>query len=60
MLETFKTDMKEMSSNERREYRSAVKELGKGLKELFSLPQVLEKPVLIRQQYGQSRWINPC
>ena len=45
MLETFKTDMKEMSSNERREYRSAVRELEKGLKELFGPPPSARKPV---------------
>ncbi len=56
MLETFKTDMKEMSSSERRKYRSAVRELEKGLKELFGPPPGARKPVLIRQQYGQSRW----
>ena len=47
--------MKEMSSSERRKYRSAVRELEKGLKELFGPPGA-RKPVLIRQQYGQNRW----
>ena len=55
-IDDFKAEMKEMSSSERREYRTSLREVEKGIKELLGPAPGARKPVLIRQQYGQSRW----
>ena len=55
-IDDFKAEMREMSSSERREYRTSLREVEKGIKELLGPAPGARKPVLIRQQYGQSRW----
>ena len=56
MLADFKADMKDMPSSERREYRAAYKEVEKAIKVLLGPMPGQKKPVLLRQQYGQTRW----
>jgi phosphate transport system permease protein len=56
MLEAFEAEMKEMKSSERREYRSAFREIEDGIKVLLGPAPGQRKPVLLRQQYGQTRW----
>jgi phosphate transport system permease protein len=56
MLADFKADMKAMPSSERREYRAAYKEVEKAIKVLLGPMPGQKKPVLLRQQYGQTRW----
>ena len=56
MMETFEADMKALPSAERRAYRSNYRELKHAIKELLGPPPGARKPVLIRQQYGQTRW----
>ncbi len=56
MLEEFEAEMKAMNRSDRREYKSALREVEKAIKELFGPFPGQKRPVLIRQQYGQTRW----
>lgn len=56
MLADFKAELKAMPSSERREYRTAYKEVEKAIKVLLGPAPGTRTPVLIRQRYGQTRW----
>jgi phosphate transport system permease protein len=56
MMEEFEAEMKAMKSSERREYRSAFKEVEKSIKVLLGPIPGERTPVLLRQRYGQTRW----
>jgi len=56
MLENFEAEMKAMKRSERREYKAAFKEVGKGIKVLLGPLPGERIPVLLRQRYGQTRW----
>ncbi len=56
MMEDFKAEMKEMPSSERRDYRSAYKEVEKAVEVLLGPAPGERTPVLLRQRYGQTRW----
>jgi phosphate transport system permease protein len=56
MLAAFERDMKEMERSERQDYRSAFREVEKGIKVLLGPIPGERTPVLLRQQYGQTRW----
>ncbi|WP_372806673.1 phosphate ABC transporter permease PstA [Pontiella sp.] len=56
MMEAFETEMKAMKSAERREYKSAFKEVEKSIEQLLGPIPGEKTPVLLRQQYGQTRW----
>ncbi|MEE9367483.1 MAG: phosphate ABC transporter permease PstA [Pontiella sp.] len=56
MMEAFEVEMKEMKSSDRREYKAAYKEVEKNIKVLLGPIPGERTPVLLRQQYGQTRW----
>ncbi|NLX26031.1 MAG: phosphate ABC transporter permease PstA [Lentisphaerae bacterium] len=56
MLADFEAEMREMPSSERREYRSAFKELQEAVEILLGPAPGEDIPVLIRKRYGQTRW----
>ncbi|MBN2703649.1 MAG: phosphate ABC transporter permease PstA [Pontiellaceae bacterium] len=56
MLADFETEMREMPSSERREYRSALKEVQEAVEILLGPAPGEDIPVLIRKRYGQTRW----
>ncbi|WP_372846397.1 phosphate ABC transporter permease PstA [Pontiella sp.] len=56
MMEAFEAEMKAMKSAERREYQSAFKEVEKSIEQLLGPIPGEKTPVLLRQQYGQTRW----
>ena len=56
MLETFKQEIKTFPSERRREYREQLDEVEQALRELFGPSPGEQKPVMIRDQYGQTRW----
>lgn len=56
MLTAFRADMKAMSASERRNYREPFEELEKGVRELLGPFPEDALPVLVRKQYGQTRW----
>ncbi len=56
MLAKFELEMKEMKRSERRTYKSEFKEVKKLLRLIIGPLQGERKPVLMRQQYGQTRW----
>jgi len=56
MLEDFKAEMRGMDRSERREYKPAFREVEKSLKVLLGPIPGERTPVLLRQQYGQTRW----
>ena len=56
MLEQFDEELDEMSRSERRRYKKPVRELEKALAELLGPAPGQRTPVLIRQQYGATRW----
>ncbi len=56
MLADFEAEMKAMGRSERREYKSAFREVEKSIKQLLGPLPGQKRPVLIRQQYGQTRW----
>ena len=56
MLLTFENELENMEPSQRQQYRSQLKEVKDLLRELFGpLPGELEA-VMLRQQYGQTRW----
>ena len=56
MLEDFDAELKQMDRAKRREYKTPLREVEKGLKVLLGPPPGSRTPVLLRQQYGQTRW----
>jgi len=56
MLEEFEAEMKGMDRSRRREYKPAFREVEKGIKVLLGPAPGERTPVLLRQQYGQTRW----
>jgi len=56
MLEAFEAEMKGMDRSLRREYKPAFREVEKGIKVLLGPTPGERIPVLLRQQYGQTRW----
>ena len=56
MLAAFEEEMEESGSAFRRQYRSEYSELRDMLSELLGPCPGEKKPVLIRDQYGQTRW----
>jgi len=56
MMEAFEAEMKRMDRSGRREYKSAFNEVKKDVKVLLGPIPGERTPVLLRQQYGQTRW----
>ena len=56
MLEAFEIEMKAMDRTERREYKAAYREVEKAVEVLLGPRPGERTPVLLRQQYGQTRW----
>ncbi len=56
MMADFEAEMDEMPSAERREYRSAFKEVQEAVEVLLGPVPGKNTPVLIRKRYGQTRW----
>lgn len=57
MIEAFETqELKAMPFIKRREYRGALEELKDHLRELFGPLPGESRPVMTRDQYGQTRW----
>jgi phosphate transport system permease protein len=56
MMDDFEAEMKAMDRSKRREYRSAYRELENVMGELLGPKPGQRTPVLLRQQYGQTRW----
>ncbi|MFO7974199.1 MAG: phosphate ABC transporter permease PstA [Candidatus Hydrogenedentota bacterium] len=56
MLETFRADMKDMDSADRREYRASLDELEDCVTKLLGPAPGTDEGVLPRQKYGATRW----
>ncbi len=56
MLSKFQTEIKQMKRSKRRRYKKELKEVQKLLRVIIGPLQGERKPVLMRQQYGQTRW----
>lgn len=56
MMQEFEVEMKGMDGARRREYKSAYREVENGIKVLLGPTPGERTPVLLRQQYGQTRW----
>ncbi len=56
MLTAFEAEMKQMDRSRRNEYKPAFREIEKGIKVLLGPIPGERTPVLLRQQYGQTRW----
>lgn len=56
MLAAFDEELDEMSYAERSPYKQSLRELEKALEELLGPAPGERTPVLIRQQYGATRW----
>ncbi len=56
MMEAFEVELKEMERSERSKYKSAFREVEKGIQVLLGPSPGQRTPVLLRQQYGQTRW----
>ncbi len=56
MLSRFEGEMKQMKRSERRKYKKKFKNMEKLLRNIIGPLQGERKPVLMRQQYGQTRW----
>ncbi|MBC8207443.1 MAG: phosphate ABC transporter permease PstA [Kiritimatiellales bacterium] len=56
MLAAFAAELDEMPRADRRPYKTPVRDLEKALEELFGPAPGQRTPVLIRQQYGATRW----
>jgi phosphate transport system permease protein len=56
MMEAFEAELKEMDRSKRREFRSSYKEVKNAIEELLGPMPGERTPVLLRQQYGQTRW----
>jgi phosphate transport system permease protein len=56
MMNDFEAEMKEMDGARRHGFRSAFREVENGINTLFGPMPGERRPVLLRQQYGQTRW----
>ena len=56
MMESFEAEMKDMDRSRRSEFRSEFKDIEKALRVLLGPEPGRRIPVLLRQQYGQTRW----
>jgi phosphate transport system permease protein len=56
MVSAFKDELRGVSITERLAYRDALSELEDGLRELFGPLPGEPRPVMPRDQYGQTRW----
>jgi phosphate transport system permease protein len=56
MISAYRRQIAEMPARERREHRAALEAVEDRLHELLGPAPGESKPVLIRQQYGQTRW----
>jgi len=56
MMNAFEAELKEMDRSKRRDYKAAFKEVEKNIEVLLGPAPGDRKPVLLRQQYGQTRW----
>lgn len=56
MLDQFEAELDEMPRSDRREYKKPLRELEDALAELLGPAPGERTPVLIRQQYGATRW----
>lgn len=56
MIADFETELKEMERSRKRELKKSYREVEKALKHLLGPMPGDRKPVLPRQQYGQTRW----
>lgn len=56
MLSDFETELDEMPRSDRRPYKKPLRELEDALEELLGPAPGSRTPVLIRQQYGATRW----
>jgi phosphate transport system permease protein len=56
MMAAFKLNLKKLPRKERKEYKTAYKELKKALNMLLGPFPGARMPVLMRQRYGQTRW----
>ena len=56
MLERFRGEVKEMGFVGRRKYQSALEELEEPLARLLGPSPGTARPILVRDQYGQTRW----
>jgi phosphate transport system permease protein len=56
MMAAFERELEEGGSAFRRQYRSEYSQLSDMIAELLGPPPGSRKPVLIRDQYGQTRW----
>ena len=55
-MESFEAEMKDMDRSRRSEFRSEFKDIEKALRVLLGPEPGRRIPVLLRQQYGQTRW----
>jgi len=55
---SFKKEIKKFDYKKKRELKTQLKEVEEALKELFGPFPNEPKPVLLRNQYGQTRWKN--
>ncbi len=56
MITNFETELKEMDYAQRREYRTALRDLKDQLHELFGPFPGEDEPALLRDKYGPTRW----
>ncbi len=56
MLADFEAEMKAMDRSDRKPYKPPFREVKKAIKVLFGPAPGERIPVLLRQQYGQTRW----
>ncbi len=56
MLDRFRAELKDMPSSQRREYLGDLRAVEDALRKLLGPPPDAPTPVLIRMQYGQTRW----
>jgi phosphate transport system permease protein len=56
MFERFEQEQRERSRSERKQYKAAYRETEELLRELLGPPPGEPTPVMVRNQYGQTRW----
>jgi phosphate transport system permease protein len=56
MIDTFRAELKGMPFTERSAYRSSLQEFDEAVSKLLGPRPGQQRPVLVRMQYGQTRW----
>jgi len=56
MMDAFEAELKTMDRSKRRKYKAPYREVEKSIETLLGPIPGERKPVLLRQQYGQTRW----